>query len=74
MERMGEAVRAALDNARATKRRRETMLVVNKVVLLSWQYLAAKHLRCHGVVGGDERFSTSHTIFIATEQILVGWS
>jgi len=42
MERMGEAARAALDNARATKRRRETRLIGNKVVLLSWQCLAAK--------------------------------
>jgi len=39
---MGEAVRAAFDKARATKRRREIVLVVNMFVLLDWQYLAAK--------------------------------
>jgi Lon protease-like protein len=42
MKPMGEAAKAALDNASATKRRRETVLVVNKIVLLSWQYLAAR--------------------------------
>jgi hypothetical protein len=55
MEQMGGAAMTALDNARATKRRRETRLV-NKVFLRS----GSKNQRCHGVVGSSELFSTSH--------------